>query len=81
MGWRDLGARIRELRDARGLTREVLAEKAGLSVVYLKKLEAGERQTPSLEALERIARSLNATLEVHLKPRRGGRYGRKGQTA
>jgi transcriptional regulator with XRE-family HTH domain len=80
MAWRKLGEQIRALRDQKGLTREALAEKAQLSSVYLKKLEAGERLSPSLPALERIARALGATLHVELvarSPRRkGGRNGR-----
>jgi transcriptional regulator with XRE-family HTH domain len=77
MTWRRLGARIRELRDRKHWTREQLAEKTNLSTVYLKKLEAGERVSPSLEALERIARALDATLTVEIKPRRkGGGHGR-----
>ncbi len=77
MAWRQLGERIRQLRNRRGLTREALAEKSGLSVVYIRKLEAGERASPSFLALERIARALSATLRVDLLTgHRGGRHGR-----
>jgi transcriptional regulator with XRE-family HTH domain len=77
MTWEGLGARIRELRDAAGWSREVLAEKAGVSAVYLKKLEAGERVSPSFDVLDRIARALDATLHVEIKRRRrGGHRGR-----
>ena len=70
------GARIRELRERRGLTREALAAKVGVSAVYVKKLEAGERTSPSLPALARIARALGATLEIKLVQRRGHGHGR-----
>jgi len=70
------GARIRELRERRGLTREALAAKVGVSAVYVKKLEAGERTAPSLPALARIARALGATLEIKLVQRRGHGHGR-----
>ena len=70
MSWEAFGERIRELRDKRGLTREALAEKTGVSAVYIKKLEAGERTSPSLHALARIARALGATLQIELVERR-----------
>jgi len=73
MSWRDLGATIRRLREAAGLTQDELAQRAGLSRIYVQKLELGERASPSFPALERIARALTATLVVDLKPRRGGR--------
>jgi len=54
-----------------------LAERTGLSTIYIRKLEAGERTSPSFVALERLAQVLNATLRVDLIERRkGGRHGR-----
>jgi transcriptional regulator with XRE-family HTH domain len=73
MRWQAFGERIRELRDKRGLTREALSEKTGVSAVYIKKLEAGERTSPSLPALASIARALGATLEIKLVERAGAR--------
>jgi XRE family transcriptional regulator of biofilm formation len=75
MAWRRLGEQVRALREERGLTREQLAEATGLSAVYLKKLEAGERSSPSFPVLERIARALGCTLNVSLRSK-GGRHGR-----
>lgn len=69
MSWQAFGERIRELREKRGLTREALAEKTGVSAVYIKKLEAGERTSPSLPALASIARALGATLQIELVER------------
>jgi transcriptional regulator with XRE-family HTH domain len=75
MGWPRLGRRIRSLREVSGLSREVLAERAGLSAVYLRKLEAGDRSAPSLPVLARIAHALGAELRVALvvpkKPMKG----------
>jgi transcriptional regulator with XRE-family HTH domain len=65
-----VGQRVRELRERRRLTREALAEMAGVSAVYIKKLEAGERTSPSLPALARIARALGATLRIEMVERR-----------
>jgi len=76
MGWAELGERIKALREKRGLTQAELAERTGLSVIFVRKVEAGERNA-SFETLERIARVLRATLRVELIERRkGGRHGR-----
>ncbi len=53
------------------MSRERLAEKTGLSAVYIKKLEAGERKSPSFPTLQRIARALRASVVVKLVERRG----------
>jgi transcriptional regulator with XRE-family HTH domain len=52
-----LGAAIREQRKRAQLTQEILAEKAGLSVVFISLLENGHR-TVSVDALLRIAKAL-----------------------
>ena len=65
-----LAAQIAELRGARGMTQAALADRAGLTRIYVQKIEAGER-TPSLDALERIAKALRARLVVNLEPRGG----------
>jgi len=57
---------IRQLRARRQLTQAELAKRAGLSWIYIAKLEAGDRLSPSLPALERIARALGARLRVEL---------------
>ncbi len=61
-----LSAQIRQLRTRRGVTQADLARRAGLSWIYIAKLEAGDRVSPSLRALERIARALGARLRVEL---------------
>jgi transcriptional regulator with XRE-family HTH domain len=63
-----LGRRIRQLRRRRGLSQAALAAAAGLSRIYVAKLEAGER-APSLRALARIARALGVRLWVDLARR------------
>ena len=62
MALRHLGGRIRKARQARGLSQQALADKTQLSRIYIAKLEGGERQAPSLAALERIARVLGVKL-------------------
>src|SRR2546425_967778 len=50
----DLGSRLRAHREARGWTQTTLAARAGISPIYVRKLEAGERQAPSLAVSRRI---------------------------
>ena len=66
MSSRDVGKLIRELRTRQGISQERLAQKARLSRIYIAKLEAGERASPSLPALQRIADALGAKLKIDL---------------
>jgi XRE family transcriptional regulator, fatty acid utilization regulator len=67
MTWRTLGAQIQRLRTERELTQEQLAAAAGLSRIYIQKIELGERM-PAFPALERIAKAMGTTLHVSLEP-------------
>jgi transcriptional regulator with XRE-family HTH domain len=49
---------IKKLRNARGLTQEQVAEKAGVSKNYITMLETGTRKSPSLPVLKRLAKAL-----------------------
>ncbi len=49
-----LGARIRALRDDRGLTQEVIANRIGVSPKYVSQIECGQR-SPSWETVVAIA--------------------------
>lgn len=53
--------RIRKYRHDAGLTQEDLAEKVGVSRVYIGYVEQG-RNTPSLEILGKIAKALKVRL-------------------
>ncbi len=55
-----IGAGVRRLRHARGLTLVQLAEAAGLSHPFLSQLERGLAR-PSIGSLERIARALGSS--------------------
>ena len=55
---RQLGKRIKQIRKAARLTQEKLAEKTGLSVEYISRLERGMSQ-PSFKTFEALAKSLN----------------------
>jgi transcriptional regulator with XRE-family HTH domain len=51
---RRLGARIRALRDARGLTQEMIADRIAVTPKYVSQLECGQR-SPSWETLVAFA--------------------------
>ncbi|MCX4587795.1 helix-turn-helix domain-containing protein [Streptomyces sp. NBC_01481] len=54
-----IGDRVARLRMRRKLTQEGLAERAGLSVDVIRKLEQGVRQTARLTTLNALARALD----------------------
>jgi transcriptional regulator with XRE-family HTH domain len=53
----DIGRRIREVREDRGMPRTVLARRVGVADNTIWRIEAG-RRTPSLDLLEKVAREL-----------------------
>ena len=59
---RVLGDNLRKLRKRANLTQEKLAEKTGLSVVFLSLLENGWRAA-SIDSLLKIAEALGVSLE------------------
>jgi len=52
-----IGAHVRSLRLARGLSQEEVAHRAGLHVTYLSGIERGKRN-PALRNIRRLARAL-----------------------
>ncbi|MGW5251280.1 helix-turn-helix domain-containing protein, partial [Streptomyces sp. NPDC004129] len=58
-----IGDRIRSLREFRDLTQEQLAERAGVHVDTIRKLEQGVRQSARINTLRALARALDAQLE------------------
>lgn len=60
------GDRIREIREAKHLTQDQLAEKTGISKGFLSDVENGKRNISS-EYLLRIANALNASLDYLLR--------------
>jgi transcriptional regulator with XRE-family HTH domain len=59
---RDFAIRVRELRNARGVSQEKLAEEAGIHRTYLGGIELGLRN-PSLKNIARIARALDVPIK------------------
>jgi transcriptional regulator with XRE-family HTH domain len=56
-----IGNRIRELREAKGLSQEEIEQRTGLLRCYISLVENG-RTIPSLENLERLAAALEIPL-------------------
>lgn len=59
----DIGRKIAKLRQARSLTQKELAEGAGISIHYLSRIEEGNRSSPHVKTLSRIAFALGVTLD------------------
>jgi len=57
-----VGAKIQRLRKKLGYTQEEFADKVGISRTHAGHIEQG-RKSPSLEALERIARTLRVKVK------------------
>jgi transcriptional regulator with XRE-family HTH domain len=60
------GARVRELRTARGFSQEAFAAHCGLDRTYLGGIERGERNL-ALRNIEVIAKALNVTISELMK--------------
>ncbi len=53
--------KLRQLREAKGLSQRALAKKAGISREYVLRLEAA-RQDPTLGTLEKLAKALGVSV-------------------
>ena len=60
---REIGMRIRLARRDAGLTQEKLAEKIGVSTVFVSQLESGSR-APGLETLVKLSQTLHVSLDL-----------------
>ena len=56
-----LGARVKSIRETRGLTQEKLAEKVDMNPVYLSNIERG-RENPTLNLLMGISTALEVEM-------------------
>jgi len=71
MRWEEVvGANIRRLRKAKGLSQEELAHQAGLATRYLAGIERGE-ENPSLQFLVKIAAALGERPAILLDESKG----------
>ena len=55
-------ARVKQLRESRGLTQEAFAEKSGLGYKYYQSVEAGRRRDIRLSTLEKLAKACGLEL-------------------
>lgn len=55
MAARELGEKLREVRELKGLSLAAVAGPAGMSATYLQKLERGEVESPSPHRLHSLA--------------------------
>lgn len=62
VNYKNIGIRIRKIRNAKGMTQEELAEKCNLSAVYIGYIENAKRQI-GLAALVKIAYVLDIGLD------------------
>ena len=62
----NFGARIKEARNEKDLTQEQLAEKVGISTVYMGEIERDIKQ-PSLSVLLDIAEALDVSVDYLLR--------------
>jgi transcriptional regulator with XRE-family HTH domain len=60
---KEVGFRIREVRQEQGLSQEKLAALAGLHRAYIGQIERGEKNI-GLKNLEKIAKALNVDIRV-----------------
>jgi transcriptional regulator with XRE-family HTH domain len=58
---------IKQLREARDLTQQQLATKAGLSQAYVSQLETGQKKNPGLPALKKLAKALDVPVAALLE--------------
>jgi len=62
------GAKVRKLRQAKGLSQEAFADVCGLHRTYIGAIERGERNV-SLENIEKIAKALGISIASLFGPR------------
>ena len=63
MSPRQLGQAIKRFRTKRGLTQAQLAESAGVSQPYLSQLEAGAKERPAVQIVQKLAKALGVKIE------------------
>ena len=64
----DVGAKIRRLREAKGVTQEELAGAVGMMRSNISRIEAAKHR-PTLETMERIAKALKVSVAELIGPR------------
>src|SRR5258707_1119851 len=65
-----LGKRLKEVREAAGLSQQALAVRAGLSISVVSRLEQGAQDNPRLHTIKAIADALGVTVDDLLREER-----------
>ena len=61
--FRDIGDKVKAVRNAKGLTQDALAKKADIPYTTLTKLESNVITKPSIQTVEKIAKGLRITID------------------
>lgn len=61
-----IGARLKKLRETRGINQTTLAKKVRVTQAYVAMLESG-RGNPTLDVLQRLAKALKSTVAELVK--------------
>lgn len=64
----NIGDRIAQLRKSKGITVNGLANKAGVSQSYLREIELGHYENPTIEILDAICGALEISLSNFFSP-------------
>ena len=64
----EIGAKVRALRESRGISQAELARRLGTRQPVISRLELGGAE-PRLDTLERVSAALDAELVVNFRPR------------
>ena len=70
-----LGLRLKTLRKSSGLTQQNLADKVGVSRIYIQALESN-RRLPSMKLLQKLAQALGVDLDDIVETLGGDRQNR-----
>ena len=68
-----IGSIVKSFRSQRGISRQVLANRSGISIRYLAQLESGSAN-PTITILKNISYALNMTLSNMLFPNAYDQY-------
>jgi transcriptional regulator with XRE-family HTH domain len=59
--------KIKELREAKGITQGELSRLSGVSVAEICRIEKGERQNPSINLLNKLLSALEVDIDTYVK--------------
>ena len=59
--------KIKELREAKGITQGELSRLSGVSVAEICRIEKGERQNPSINLLNNLLSALEVDIDTYVK--------------